>query len=229
VKGQRLKTAVALRKAYNQVWWFLMTKLPGSVSFAAAVLALASSASLFAQDVSGPFGLHRGMTLEQVIQIVGKGAVKETKRDDAVQLSTVPKPHSAFEFYVLIFSPKDGLLKIGAIGHDINTNGFGEAVHDSFVEIRDAISQTYGQPEHNFDFLQSGSIWKEPEDWMMGLLKEERTLAANWRTALPNRINLILLEAKASSTEKGYLSLGYEFDGWHEYADAIKKKAATVF
>ena len=204
-----------------------MTKRASLLSFAVAAIVLASS-SLFAQEIAGPFGLRRGMTQEQVIQIVGKGAAKETK-GDTLQVWTVPRPHPAFEFYLLIFSPKDGLLKISAYGNDIKTNGFGASVRTSFIEIRDAISQTYGQPEFTSDFLRSGSIWKEPEDWMMGLLKEERILAALWEKALPNRIHGIGLEAVALSTEEGFLRLGYEFDGWHEYVEAKKKEAGAVF
>lgn len=77
---------------------------------------------------SGPFGLHRGMTQEQVIQIVGKGAISEAK-GDTLRLLRVPKSHPAFGLYSLIFSPKDGLLKIVAYGNDIRTNAFGEAIH----------------------------------------------------------------------------------------------------
>lgn len=200
---------------------------PRFLSFAAAVTALASSA-LFAQEASGPFGLRRGMTQEQVIQIVGKDAVKEVK-GDVLRLLAVPKPHRAFDEYSLVFSPNDGLLKIVAYGKDIRTNGFGEAVHDSFVEIRDAIARTYGEPKFTLDHLKEGSIWTEPQDWMMGLLKEERELSSDWNTTLPNRIHGIVLETKALSTEKAFIVLVYEFDGWNEYVDARKKKADSVF
>jgi hypothetical protein len=184
----------------------------------------------FAQNTSGPFGLRKGMTQQQVIEIVGKSAVKETKGDDTLRVLTVPKPHPAFEFYSLIFSPTEGLLKITAYGNDIRTNGFGEKVHDSFSEIRGALSDTYEKPDGDMDFLQSGSIWKEPEDWMMGLLKEERHLASIWQNRpLPNHIHDIEIEAKALSQEKGYIILTYEFDGWDAYVDAKKKQAGTVF
>jgi hypothetical protein len=182
----------------------------------------------FAQQSNGPFGLHRGMTQQEVIQIIGKDAIKETK-GDIVRLIRVPKPHSAFESYDLIFSPKDGLLKIIALGIDIRTNGFGEAVHQAFKEIRDAVSQSYGKPDIDLDYLKDGSIWKEPEDWTMGLLKDERTLACAWKMALPNRNYGVVLEAKALSNAKGYLTLMYEFDGWNEYVDSLKKKAGAVF
>jgi hypothetical protein len=182
----------------------------------------------FAQETSGPFGLHRGLTQEQVIRIVGKDAIKETN-GDTLRLLRVPKPHPAFEFYSLIFSPKDGLLKIVAYGKDIRTNGFGEAVHDSFIEIRDAISKTYGQPKFTLDRVKAGSIWKEPEDWMMGLLKEERGLTTAWDSGLPNHIQDIVIEASALSQEKGFLRIVYEFDGWNQYVDEVKAKAGTVF
>lgn len=200
---------------------------PRFLSFGLAATALASS-GLFAQETSGPFGLHRGMTQEQVIQIVGKDAVKEAK-GDVLRLLAVPKSHRAFDEYSLIFSPNDGLLKIIAYGKDIRTNGFGDAVHDSFVEIRDAISTTYGKPYGTLDSVKEGSIWKEPQDWMMGLLKGERDLYSLWSKTLPNRISGIMIKAKALSTEKGYLVLSYEFEGWDEYLDAKQKKADSVF
>jgi hypothetical protein len=172
--------------------------------------------------------LHRGITQEQIIQVVGKKAVVEIK-DDTLVFSTVPRPHPAFESYVLVFSPKDGLLKILAMGPDIRTNGFGEVIHDSFVEIRNAIAQTYGQPDNIIDSVRAGSIWTEPEDWMMGLYKGERGLACGWGHALPKGLSLIMLSAAAASVEKGYLRLTYQFDGWSEYAEAKAKKAGTVF
>ena len=126
------------------------------------------------------------------------------------------------------FSPKDGLLQIMAFGNDIDTNGFGEAVHKSFMEILDDISQTYGKPGI-IDHVEVGSIWNEPQDWMMGLLKKERILEASWDKALPNRVSGIVLQARADSTAIGFLRLTYEFDGWNEYVDAERKEAGTVF
>ena len=186
-----------------------------------------SSSSLPAQEIKGPFGLCRGMTQEQVIQVVGKGAVMEAKGAD-LMLSTVPKPHPAFSSYSLSFSPRDGLLRIVALGKNIRTNDFGDALRSSFVEINDTISQTYGQPTITLDHVRAGSIWNQPQDWMMGLVQKER-LVARWKTALPNRIHEIRLQAIGITPGLGYLGLGYEFEGWDEYDAAAKKKAGTVF
>lgn len=148
-----------------------------------------------------------------------------------MKFSTVPKPHAALEFYSLIFSPKTGLLKVVAYGKDIKISVYGEAVRSAFVEIRDAIANSYGPADINVDNLKRGSIWNEPGEWMMALYKAERLLLVGWgtKTTLPNQLLGIVLEAKALSTEKGFLSLAYEFNGWNEYVDEMKKKESTVF
>jgi len=195
---------------------------------------------------NGPFGFERGMTKEQIIALVGSDKVdNELSRDDVIVLTTAPKPHPAFKEYYLFISPELGLLKLGATGVDINTNVFGNQVHSKFVEIQVALSAFYGKPPIvSFDRLRSGSNWRDPQDWMMGLLKEERVLTALWmsRTThpkdfngievgseLPNDINVIELEAVALSTTKGYLRVIYEFDGWDGYVDAKKAKQSQTF
>jgi hypothetical protein len=65
------------------------------------------------------------------------------------------------------------------IGKDIVTNGYGEEIQTAFREICDALSATYGTPQIA-DFLKTGSIWSEPREWTMGLLKKERELFALW-------------------------------------------------
>jgi hypothetical protein len=131
---------------------------------------------------------------------------------------------------MLLFSPKQGLLKIFAIGDDISTNDFGSEVRDAFATIQNAVSKTYGQPEV-FDHLKAGSIWGEPRDWSMGLLKKERTLAAYWnqKSNTPNHINLVGLTAVGLTTQSGYIRLSYEFEGFEAYADSKSAREATVF
>ena len=56
-----------------------------------------------------------------------------------------------------------------------------------------------------YDFLLSGSIWNRPEDWMMGLLKDERKLA--WFLSITEsnsqKLEFVALQAKAFSEEGG--------------------------
>jgi len=192
------------------------------------LLVLAMCALAFGASAAGPFGFERGMTKEQIIALVGNYAVKQTN-DDALLLTRAPKPHPDFDQYMVTISPERGLLKISAIGITIQTNRYGTVLKAAFDEVRTAVASTYGPPSKDFNFLRSGSIWNEPEDWMMGLVKEERVLASYWDKELPNHIVGIVLEANTLSTEKGYLVLRYEFAGFSEYAGAKKAKAGKVF
>ncbi|MEI9969760.1 MAG: hypothetical protein WDM87_14475 [Terracidiphilus sp.] len=170
--------------------------------------------------VAGPFGFDYGMSKQDVVKIVGKNAIVEDD-GDMLTLSTAPKPHGDFDKYLLIISPEKGLLKIVAVGIDIDTSGDGTQLKDEFEKLRTALSANYGQPEHDFDFLHAGSIWTDDQDWMMGLLKQDRSLASYWdaNPALRPNFEGIALEAKALSSDKGYVVLSYEFDGWGRYAD----------
>ncbi len=169
---------------------------------------------------AGPFGFERGITKDQVVKLVGESAVTKVTKGSTeditiVTINTAPKPHPDIREYLLLFSSKDGLLKLAASGKAIRTNGFGSELHDAFIELRDAVAGVYGTPKTH-DFLRSGSIWKEREDWMMGLLKQERYLIAFWDPppALPNQIANIEVEAVAVSTEAGYVAIRYEFEGF---------------
>jgi hypothetical protein len=75
----------------------------------------------------------------------------------------VPNPYPEFENYTVFISPQKGLLKIVAIGRNIDANGFGEELHGRFIEIRDALAKTYGEPR-TLDFVRSGSIWQPLEE-----------------------------------------------------------------
>jgi len=46
---------------------------------------------------------------------------------------------------------------------------------------------------------------------------------------IEGQIVIIDLEAKALSDEKGYLTLGYEFVGFHEYNEEKKNQESKVF
>ena len=111
------------------------------------------------------------------------------------------------EAYIFQVTEKDGLCRIRAVGKDIEMNSFGTRVRAAFDEMKDAVSDKYGKPEV-LDFVANGSIWDEPEDFAMGLAKEERVLAASW-TFEPARASYymksIVVSASATSMSNGYL------------------------
>lgn len=209
----------------------ILPKTREPLYLAATIALMAGALGAQQRPVHEPFGFHRGMTRAEVIKAVGAASI-DTKHSqgDFLSVSTAPKPYSAFEAYNLWFSPSQGLLKISAIGKTIQTNRFGEQIRVAYGEISKALRATYGEPEV-LDFLKTGSIWKEPEDWTMGLLKEEREYSEYWSKYSLKLADMsgIVLEALALSDERGYLIVSYEFEGWEEYVEAKKADAGKVF
>lgn len=162
----------------------------------------------------GPFGLEMGVKKDEYpcpLQELKPGWYKADE---------VPKPHSAFEYHVLQFSPCSGLSWIKAVGKTITTNDFGTSLQNAFDEMKEKLSKKYGESE-SFSFLMEGSIWHEPQDWMQGLLNEDRTLAARWKASsqkqLPNQLSCVFLVAEAADTSSGYVAVEYEFEN-HQIA-----------
>jgi len=160
------------------------------------------------EAMAGPFGLEKGMSLKEI------GGKSEKIGHGVYKLSSVPKPHSAFEAYIVKVAPKGGLCWIKAIGKDIATSSYGIDLISAFSEMEEKLGATYGKHE-TMDFLMPGSIWNEPNEWMMGLIKKERVLAALWEksegSSLPSDIEQIGLIASSISCDKGYIAIEYSF------------------
>jgi hypothetical protein len=158
------------------------------------------------QVFAGPFGLEMGMKLAQL-----PGDPKSLD-GGFYKLTKVPKPHSSFESYVVRIAPSTGVCWIKGIGVDITTNSYGMELKSAFEKLRGKLDSAYGKSNLS-DLLLPNSIWNEPNDWMMGLIKKERLLAAQWGSKygskLPSDIESITLVAFPSGRSKGYLSLEY--------------------
>ncbi len=175
------------------------------------------------------------MTKSQVISIIGHDAVKKDTTDtlggSSLTVSAVPKPFREFEEYLLIFSNTDGLLKIAAIGKDIPTSEEGTELRQHYSDLKQLLSGIYSMPQE-VDFLKSdNSALAEPGNFMLSMLENERDLACLWsgdKMKLKDDIGGIVLEAKASRLDTGYLELTYEFNGWGDYVDKLKADEGTV-
>lgn len=162
----------------------------------------------------GPFGLEAGLTQKNIEDMIG---AKLKPLSDSVNLYTsdkLPKQNADFEMYGLLISPKAGLCQIRAVGKNIDTDSYGLALKSRFEDLSSSLSSLYGKAETT-DLLLAGSIWKDPQDWMMGLNKKERFLSATWKgtkeTPLKNNIDSISIDARANSSSKGYVYLQYSF------------------
>jgi len=161
-----------------------------------------------ASYASGPFGLDMGMTIEQI----SSNAVEVTP--GKYRLPTVPKPHSAFEYYLVQVCQNTGLAWIKAVGNDIRTSSYGIELRSAYDDMEEKLTKVYGAGKRT-DALLPGSIWDELDDWMMSLVQKERYLMTIWDVdsgaTLKNNIAMLGLVASATSSGEGYISLEYYF------------------
>lgn len=154
-----------------------------------------------------PFGLSLGMKLDDFSEFVPVEIAPFKYR-----LDKPPKPHPAFDFYILQITPESGLSWIKAIGNNIQTNGFGNSIKNAFLEMEGKLIKTYGNCEKT-DLLLQGSIWNEPQDWMMAILKGERLLACNWDektgAKLTEAIESVFLIASGREADSGFIAIEY--------------------
>lgn len=174
-------------------------------------------------SVASQFGLEQGASLEQLRGLI---TLKEVT-PFVYSTSKVPNGHVAFDDYRLLVTPKQGLCKIVAWTPSISSSAYGDGIKTKFSTLFDALTSKYGNSK-KFDFLRSGSIWDEPRDWMMGLAKGDRTLNAYWdaeeKSALPEDIQSITLQAAAVSSDIGIVSLTYEFKNFGDCSAWIKEQ-----
>jgi hypothetical protein len=164
-----------------------------------------------------PFGFKPGMTREQIVAAVGTSHVL-LDRGTALSLNTAPTPNSNFERYVVLVSTSvAGLGKVEAIV-TVPANRSGEQVIEKYSGIKAALTEKYGKPERDFNFVHAGALFSEPSEFMMSLLKGERSLASSWHL---DDGTLIFLRAEGADSQSASVKLGYEF---HPEFDAYEKE-----
>jgi hypothetical protein len=173
-----------------------------------------------AASIPEPFGFKVGMTKAQVIQLVGPQSILKDD-EDVLELSTAPIPHEDFNLYSISVSPTTGIVLVMAVSKEIETSAYGEGLKGKFDSLKNALGKKYGGPADSFDFLTDGSIWSEANDWMMGLNKKERTLAAYWKAAGDVSVSL---EALASSQESGFVIVQYQYPTFAAWASEYEQK-----
>jgi len=181
-----------------------------------------------APATDGPFGLTAGMSREALEAITGE---KISKEGDSYHAKKVPKSHRGFEHFALHFGP-EGLCAIRAIGVEIPTSAHGVELRRAFDAMEETLASVYGKHDRT-DFLRSGSIWHEPQEWMMALLKKERVLMSRWSedygSDLKNRVQFVGVMAFAVTQSTGRLGLNYEFDNWDSCKAVADDKEKSVF
>lgn len=173
--------------------------------------------------LAGPFGLDMGQSYEQLARQM---PLQKGSFPGAYRTPSVPKAHPDFGTYQLVIMPGPGLCKIMAAGKPIATSSYGREVMEQFGKLEAALADKYGAAERQ-DVLLDGSIWKEPRDWTMAMLKKERALAAYWGMngePLPDNLATISIETTMINQAQAYLMLTYEFKNAKVCYEAIRSQ-----
>ena len=195
-----------------------------SIRIAAVILGgLLCVPSAAQQPADGPFGFIAGSDISKYA-----GCTPREGSSTQYRCVSVPKPHDDMELYTVTYTPETGICRVYAASRTVTDSVFGERTRDLANELIQQISSSYGPPER-YDFLRRGSIWKEPQDWMMALLKEERSFSAFWTKKMKNRVRGISLDARALKTDAGWVGLSFEFDNYDACEAIEKKRKASSF
>lgn len=163
----------------------------------------------------GPLGLAKGLTVSEIEAMTGSSLSVVDASQNLYRSATAPKENAAFGQYALVISPVAGLCQIRALGKDIAVNRFGSQIRSAYEDLQSSLTAVYGTPAV-IDSLLPGSLWKDSEDWMMALHKEERYLISEWESSeaspLPAGLQKILLGPRTTTSSKAYLLLQYIFD-----------------
>ena len=185
--------------------------------------ALAMSLISISPASAQQFGLKMGETLSQV---KSKGIKIEKKADNVWSAPYLPYGNKMFDDYRMFITPKAGLCKVTAYISEIPDSKYGDRTKDKYESIRDSLNKRYGEGRE-YNFLRSGATWKNSDEWMWSMYKEERILSAFWDVS-PNKVgksnlNSIQLKVTGLSTETTMISLSYEFTNMDSCVSEDKK------
>ena len=170
------------------------------------------------QQRPAPFGLHPGMTLDQIKTAVGERNVSPLPKSNGVYLlSAVPEKAEFFDNFFVAVSSKRGLAKLGA-GFSFNSNPSGQQVRENFQKVENLVITKYGKPTDHRDSVHAGALYTGRDEFMTALLQGERELRTFWKL---DDGTLLLLEAKAHDSTTALISLTYEF---HPEFDAFNEE-----
>lgn len=190
--------------------------------FAIAALLIST---LPAQAADGPFGVSMGTKGSELVFDNDIG-------DGYYVLRSVPKPHSHFESYVVMYHKTTGVCLFQAVGVDVPTKGDGSGLKEEYEFVAGLVSKAYGNYDH-YEHLADGSNLEGDKNYMKAVVAGEMSLQASWdeesSANLKQDITEVLLLGKATDARTGYVLLQYRFANWAKCSDAIEAEDGGPF
>ena len=74
---------------------------------------------------------------------------------------------------------KTGLCRIRAVTPVIPDSGYGDNTKREYASLKEALSRRYGLGKE-IEYLRSGALWRESNEWMWSLYDKERVQSVLW-------------------------------------------------
>lgn len=177
---------------------------------------------------AAPFGLEMGMTLEEITEQC-EGEPEFLEND--IYLIKPIKNHPVFTTYLVYVNQKVGLYQIRAASDEIKTNKYGTEIQNTFNDVKDRISKTYGKPKIYDDIDRNIHVFHQKDEyWFYTLREGSRELSAVWgsSSSLADNLDSVALECLATDgyyAGSGQLALYYYFSN----VNSVKDEQDSVF
>ncbi|MDG5494533.1 hypothetical protein [Niveispirillum sp. BGYR6] len=186
-------------------------------------LSFAFLITLTSSATAGPFGQEAGQQKNQI------NVIKEIA---PFKYEIKPKKtHSAFKLYIAYAHPSTGMCLISGIGLTKINDKYGTETRKVFEDLREQLSRVYGA-SGTYNIIEKDAIWKDDDEWMMSIYKNERTYEALWdkesHPHLKDDIEEILLYISALNDSSGYVTVRYRFSNWDKCKTAIQNSQADA-
>lgn len=162
------------------------------------------------------------MTLEEITEQC-EGQPEFLEND--IYLVKPKKSHPVFIAYLVYVNQNVGLYQIRAVSDEIKTNKYGTELQNTFNNVKDRISKTYGTPEIYDDVdINLSDYYQQDDYWFYTLREGSRELYATWGESEPlsDNLDLVALECIASDglyDGAGQLVLHYYFSNVNSVED----------
>lgn len=158
---------------------------------------------------AGPFGLDAGMSRDEVVQRIGKGAIVK-EYADSISFNTVPLRSIYFSHYDCYFDQNNKLWSIDAYSDLLGTKSNGEDLRDSFDTLKSALEDKYGKVLYVTGSKTSGVQWLDSNGF--GKIFNEAVWDGSGGQSRSFHISAINLKLNSRDKDHGFIDLRYQFN-----------------
>jgi len=160
----------------------------------------------------GPFGTDMGDKKEKFKDL--KPYTEQGIEGENFKTFLLPKNHSLFEQYILTFG-SSGLARIICVTPILRDDSYGFTAIKRYDTLKNQLSKKYGSPEVK-EFLQPGSIWKEPNNFAISIQKKERVHFSRWDNISKDNLSSISLGIISQGFNSLAVVLEYRYNNFKD-------------